>query len=133
MTRDERLSRLETVCRQQAALCDDLIEQIAEANLKIRFVLSLLRVAKRPANMILGADGKSSLELTDGYVAYMAGGREAVISVIEKEIDAAQEVLARAEAEAAIDRDAGAAGAASGEGDSRAVIVPFDSPPRNAA
>lgn len=99
MTRDERLSRLEQQLHQQVGLCNDLLMQIAELNLKMRFALSLMRVHKRNAATIIDpASGTPKLELMDGYVAYLSGGRDMIATVIENEISAMEQRMADVEA-----------------------------------
>ena len=94
MTRDERLLRLETRASEMVNLCDDLLGQIAEVNLKVRFALSLMRVRKQSAAPLLDASGHAPVELMDGYDAYLHGGREIMLSRIEREIDDMQTQLA---------------------------------------
>lgn len=98
MTRDERLARLEHQLHQQTGLCNDLLEQIAELNLKMRFALSLMRVRKQSRTSIIDpASGAPKLELMDGYIAYLTGGRDMIAAVIEAEIAEAERHMAEAE------------------------------------
>lgn len=124
MTRDERLLRLEACVQKQTALLNDLLEQIAETNLKIRFIFATMRVVdtRQATSALIGADGKRQIAMLDGYTAYMTSGRDLALAVVEKELHAyEQAAIAQAEA----DRIAGAVGPAGGEGDSGADVVDF--------
>ena len=84
---DRRLARLERHIEALAAQYQDVLEQLAEANLRIRFALSLMRVQKRSASKILDPSTNApKLELTDGYGAYLTGGREVILAAIEREM-----------------------------------------------
>lgn len=114
MTRDERLARLEHNLALQSNLCDDLLAQIAELNLKMRFALSLMRVRKQStATIIDPTSGAPKLELMDGYVAYMRGGRDMMMRVIDDEIAAmeAEEAAAYAKESETTQAAPGTAGA----------------------
>lgn len=103
MTRDDRLIRLESHAHKISGLYNDLLTQMAEVNLKLRFVLHCMRCVKPQQSVLLGPDDKPQVTLINGYEAYMSGGREQIAALIEQEITEFEAMLAeeRARAEAA--------------------------------
>ena|SRR3990167_5881281 len=118
MTRDDRLASLEKHRSKVDGCLTDVLDQLAELNLKMRFALSLMRVRKQAKSSLIDPTTNApQLELMDGYVAYCHGGREAMLVMIEREIREYEAFEEAARAQAHADNgDAGTTRGESGEG-----------------
>lgn len=116
MTRDERLARLESQILDVNDRQQFLAEQLSEQTVRIRFLMTLLKVRVAKTTQLLGPDERPINEqpLVDAYVAYMRGGREKMLEILEAEY---KENVARMEAMEADEdnRDEGDSEAPSGD------------------
>ena len=88
MTRDERLTRLENNMRHTRELLSRLAGQIAEQNLRVRFIMDWFNFEKKIPSGVIGADGHPlttpvRMTLLD---IYTGGGREQLLLKLEKEV-----------------------------------------------
>ncbi len=93
MTRDERLLRLEEHVVKLGTRLNLFAEQVAEQNLRVRFIMSTIELARPVPGGLVGADGHPQIEKTDLFVQYMTGGREQMLDALEKEHAEVQAVM----------------------------------------
>lgn len=102
MTRDERLTRLETSVIDLRDKQSMLAQQLTELQLRVRFCMNAMRMVNRekPPSLLVDGDGKKKLDLVSGYHAYaFQGGRDETLAIVEEEYAAFQALQAQAEAD----------------------------------
>lgn len=105
MTRDERLLRLEGISTKIIERVDTLLNELGEANLRIRYLMECGRIEKPASEIIAGGS-----RLVTFYEDYMLeGGRERILDQMHTEKVAFERMLAEEQ-----EKHAQAAGARGG-------------------
>ena len=103
MTRDERLLRLEDHIVKLGTRLNFLAEQLAEQNLRVRFIMSAIQLTRPVPGGLISVDGTPQTEQTDLFVQYMTGGRDQMLDALDKENADVQAVMAQLKAEETAD------------------------------
>lgn len=101
MTRDERLRRLEHQMAQMQRVFSNVAAQMAEQNLRIRFVMDWFGLEQNPPGGVVDAAGRpvtAPLKMSL-YEIYQAGGRKTMMARLEGEMAAITQALTAAEQE----------------------------------
>ena len=85
MTRDERLHRLETRVSQAAKMLSRVAEQLAEQNLRVRFVMDWFLFGRADHGGLI-IDGKPQVTKLNLFEIYATGGREQMLQKLEAEM-----------------------------------------------
>lgn len=110
MNRDERLSRLEADRGITRKTFLTLLEQLAELNLRMLFIMEHFKYQKKVAGGLI-IDGQARVETKTLYQLYAEGGRDDMLTLIEQrqqEIAAALATAMQEQTDAEGPSDAGA-------------------------
>ena len=90
MTRDERLNHLERAVAQMQRVFSHVAQQLAEQNLRIRFVMQWFRFQQQSPKGLVDLQGRPVTEAAklSLYQIYQAGGRDQMIASLEAEMAA---------------------------------------------
>lgn len=77
----------------------EVIEQVAEQNLRIRFLMEMLKVTIAPKTLIVGTDDRPITHVVTAWEFYQLQGREQVLALLTAELKEREE-MARVEREA---------------------------------
>lgn len=99
MKRDQRLQRLEEHAYAVDEKLNFLISQVAETNLKLRFVCDACKTVRQVNGGLLDPEGKPQVEVRNLNQVWAQEGRAVAMAALEKEIQEQRDFLAAQEQE----------------------------------